>query len=262
MISLDNASQDIGGDMLCQITEQRIVRIRILGRSEVPRCEWRGSMFATGNNIRLVGDMTRRGLICNIDPKVERPEMRKFDFDPIEQVLANRGAYIAAALTVARGYVAAGYPDVFTPLASYGAWTKAVRAPLIWLGRKDPVKSMDASREADPARAAARTLIALWKKHLLINSGYSAAELVKKANEQQCVETSPGVKEYDWTHPELRDLLVQHAGTPRGDIEARKVSYWLAAVRGQIHEGHRIELVKESSGRGNRYALILTPKKA
>src|SRR5204863_334210 len=41
-------------------------------------------LIATGNNLRLVGDMTRRALISFLDPQVERPELREFDVDPIE----------------------------------------------------------------------------------------------------------------------------------------------------------------------------------
>jgi putative DNA primase/helicase len=39
IISLDNCSHDLGGDLLCQITERRLIRIRILGKSEAPECE-------------------------------------------------------------------------------------------------------------------------------------------------------------------------------------------------------------------------------
>jgi putative DNA primase/helicase len=116
MISLDNCSGDIGGDLLCQITERRLIRVRILGKSEAPECEWRGVAFATGNNITFRGDMTRRGLIANLDAKVERPELREFGFDPLERVLADRGSYIAAAITIARAYIAAGSPKVSGPL--------------------------------------------------------------------------------------------------------------------------------------------------
>ena len=82
MISLDNCSVNICGDLLCQITERRVINIRILGKSEAPECEWRGTMFGTGNNITFVGDMTRRGLSAALDPKVERAELRKFELRP------------------------------------------------------------------------------------------------------------------------------------------------------------------------------------
>ena len=146
-ISLDNCSCDIGGDLLCQITERRTVRIRILGKSEAPKCEWRGVVYGTGNNITYTGDMVRRGMTTNLDARVERPELREFDFDPIERVMQVRGAYIAAALTVARAYITAGSPVVCRPLGSYGEWSATVRSPLVWLGKEDPVKSMDMTRE-------------------------------------------------------------------------------------------------------------------
>jgi putative DNA primase/helicase len=57
-MSLDNCSHDIGGDLLCQITERPLVRIPILGKGEAPECEWRGTLFANGNNI-LVGEQKR-----------------------------------------------------------------------------------------------------------------------------------------------------------------------------------------------------------
>jgi putative DNA primase/helicase len=259
MINLDNASDNIGGDLLCQITEQRIVRIRILGRSEAPTCEWRGCMFATGNNVALTGDMTRRGLICNINPKVERPELREFPFNPIERLLSDRGSYVAAALTITRAFIAVGCPtpDGCKPLASYGAWSKAVREPLVWLGKEDPVTSMEQARAADPVRSAARTMVALWKDHLKHNVGYSAADLIKAANNQKCVKDDNGVKEYDWELPELRELLLQQAGTPRGEIEPRKLGNWLVSLRGQVHDGYYIGLAKESATKhAKKYALV------
>jgi len=119
------------------------VRVRILGKSETPECEFRGTVFANGNNITVVGDMTRRTLIRNLDPKVERPELRRFKHDPIRLIMADRGAYVAAALTIARAYWVLGERVKCSPIASYGMWSRVVREPLIWLGLPDPVKSIE-----------------------------------------------------------------------------------------------------------------------
>jgi putative DNA primase/helicase len=175
MISLDNCSENIGGNLLCQITEQPLIKIRILGKSETPECEWRGILFCTGNNITLLGDLTRRGLVVNLNAKTERPELREFDFDPIKRVLDHRERYIAAAITIARGYITAGKPKVCGAIASYGQWSEIVRSPLIWLGREDPIKSLDKAREEDPVRRASNTLIELWRKHLMPDVGYGVA---------------------------------------------------------------------------------------
>jgi putative DNA primase/helicase len=246
MVSLDNCSGNIGGDLLCQITEQRLIGIRILGKSENPECEWRGVLFGTGNNITLIGDLTRRGLVANLNPKVERPELREFDFDPIALVLNNRGAYIAAAITIARAYIAAGKPDMCGPLGSYGGWSDIVRSPLIWLGRADPVQSMDKAREEDPVRRAVNTLIEIWYGNLMHDVGYTAVALAAGGTERSPLE--------------LYELLLQQAGSPRGDIEARRVGTWLTSLCGRIHAvgehgSYCIERVQENRAHGHRYAL-------
>jgi hypothetical protein len=61
LISIDNISKELGGDALCQIIERPVVEIRILGRSERVRIEARGTtLFATGNNFVIVGDVCQR----------------------------------------------------------------------------------------------------------------------------------------------------------------------------------------------------------
>jgi putative DNA primase/helicase len=86
IVSLDNCMHDLEGQLLCQLTERPLVKIRILGRSEMPECECHTTAFATGNNISFKGDMVRRGLRCNLDALIERPELREFKHDPLHQV--------------------------------------------------------------------------------------------------------------------------------------------------------------------------------
>ena len=40
-------------------------------------------VLATGNNLILHGDLSRRFLVAHVDPHTERPELRRFDFDPV-----------------------------------------------------------------------------------------------------------------------------------------------------------------------------------
>src|SRR5262245_31366570 len=57
IFSLDNCTYDLEGELLCQLTERPVVNVRVLGRSEMPSCECRATVFATGNNIMFRGDM-------------------------------------------------------------------------------------------------------------------------------------------------------------------------------------------------------------
>ena len=91
IICLDNLSFNLGGDLLCSLTTSSLVKVRILGLSKMPECEFRGSLFANGNNVTVTEDMIRRSIKSNLDAVVENPEKRKFDFDPIERVMADRG---------------------------------------------------------------------------------------------------------------------------------------------------------------------------
>src|SRR5262249_640843 len=85
MISLDNCTHDLGGELLCQIAERPVIKVRILGYSETPDCEVHTALYGTGNNITFKGDMVRRGLVCNLESLDERPELRKFNRNTLRQ---------------------------------------------------------------------------------------------------------------------------------------------------------------------------------
>src|SRR6516162_9760263 len=81
IVSLDNCTHDLSGELLCQLAERPVIKIRILGRSEMPDCELHTAVFATGNNIAFKGDMVRRGFVCHLEALEERPELRAFRRD-------------------------------------------------------------------------------------------------------------------------------------------------------------------------------------
>ena len=256
-ISFDNLTGDLEGEVLCQMCTQTTVRVRILGKSEAPECEWRGVLCATGNNVRLKGDMTRRGLICNLDPEVERPELRPFKHDPIGAVAADRGAYLAAALIVVRGYLASGKKVKCSPIGSYGGWSKFVREPLIWLGEEDPVKSMDQARADDPERASDSELIECWRVHCLVDQAHKAAQVIEIATKtEQTGAMAVGAPNWKYVRPEFQALLVANAYAPnRRDVDPKAFGKWLQRLQGKVIGGHRLEVVTKSKGHGNSWVL-------
>jgi hypothetical protein len=246
IVSLDNVNAELGGDMLCQLTERPLVRVRILGKSEAPEFECRSTVLATGNNLTLVGEMVRRVLPCNLDAGVERPELRVFDFDPIERVLADRGKYVAAVMTIIKAYRAAGSPQVCSPIGSYEEWSSLVRSPLIWLGRADTVESMEAAREEDPELQSIRELHARWREHLNLGSKYTSAAIIKIA----CERTVSG----EFVHPEFNDLL-QRVANDGGRPSTRALGKWLSRIGGRIVDGFVIH-VKRDRCHGNQFSLV------
>jgi putative DNA primase/helicase len=116
MLSVDNVNGQLRSDLLCQLTTQQIIDVRPLGESKQVSVETGGlTCFATGNNLQVCSDLTRRTIVSLLDPKLEQPERRTFGKRPTSLVLADRGKYIAACLTIVRAYIVAGYPDKRSP---------------------------------------------------------------------------------------------------------------------------------------------------
>jgi putative DNA primase/helicase len=63
----------------------------------------------------------------------------RFAFDPHALVRAERGRYVAAALTIVRAYITSGERAGCGPIGSYGGWSRFAREPLVRLSRLDPV---------------------------------------------------------------------------------------------------------------------------
>jgi len=259
IIAIDNVNGDLGGDALCQIIERPVVEIRILGKSERVRVETRSTMFATGNNIRLVADMTRRVLHCRLDPKVERPELRQFGRRPTEAVLADRGRYVAAALTVVRSFIAAGMPWRARRLASFEGWSDLVRSTLIWLDRVDPVETMKIARMHDPSRQIMAAAFEALHDAVGTNKLTTASQLVALANTKAVTtgEAACDGTQDAWLYPDLRSVLLSIAGKD-GGIDARELGKWLSRHRDRIAAKLRLEGKSDRNGHAARWWLVRT----
>jgi primase-polymerase (primpol)-like protein len=75
-IAIDNLEGKLDAPSLASALTSIIWKDRILGRSEMAALPQRASWVATGNNIRLGGDMPRRCYLVRLDAKVARPWLR------------------------------------------------------------------------------------------------------------------------------------------------------------------------------------------
>jgi hypothetical protein len=252
IVSLDNVAHDLDGELLCQIGERPVVRIRILGRSEMPDCECHTAVFATGNNVSFKGDMVRRGLMCELEALDERPELREFKCDALNEAPANRAQYVGAALTIVRAYLAAGAPRVCGPFGSYAAWSTMVRSPLVWLGEPDPVASMEEIREEDVELSNIREFFGLWPSYLLIDTPYVTARIIEIAGEQ---------RPNNFNSLDLKLLLLRVAAM-RGresEVSPDRLGWWLRRISGRVVGQRR--LIKEHNRASNAasFRLVKTP---
>jgi putative DNA primase/helicase len=151
MIDIDNAAR-LSGSLLCQVVTQEVVKPRILQKSETPPVSNVFTVFANGNNLQVSSELTRRTLFCLLDAwmDVEKVQARPFARDPVAMVLADRGKYIAACLTILRAHHLAGYPCKAKPedeplaqLIGFKDWSNVVRGALVWLGKADPIRALE-----------------------------------------------------------------------------------------------------------------------
>jgi hypothetical protein len=241
VIAIDNCEAPLGGEFLCAVLTQPVVRARILGRSEAPELPTNAFITATGNNLVLLGDMTRRALLCQLDPQVERPELRHFATNPLRQAEQDRAALVAAGLTILRAYHVAGYPDALTPLGSFEVWSQWVRGSLMWLGEADPVQTMETARETDPRLDALSSILAQWHD-IIGGAAVSVRDVIEKATEQVTPlgQAFSGPPRYEFRHPDFREALLVVAGDS-GAISSRRLGRWLSANAGRWLDGRCIQ---------------------
>lgn len=235
VIAIDNCEAPLSSELLCSMLTQQTVRPRILGRSEAPELPSTALVTATGNNLVLVGDLTRRSLLCRLDSQSERPELRVFDTNPIVVAKAHRARLLVAALTVLRAYHIAGYEGEHDPLGSFDEWSRWVRGALRWLGRADPVQTMETARQTDPRRDKLVAVLVQWQQ-VIGSREVTARDVIVRAEERKSGDehTDAG----PW-HPDLHEAIRLVAGDGTG-LNSRRLGSWLAQHEGQVAERLRI----------------------
>lgn len=240
VIVIDNCERPIEGDFLCSMLTQEMVQPRILGKSEMRRLPTRCLVIATGNNLVLSGDVTRRALLCRLDAGVERPDQIQFDFEPRAEALKERPRLVTAGLTILRAYIAAGRPNPMDKIGSFEQWN-LVREALVWLGCADPATTRDRVLADDPQKAILIDLLRLWWR-VLGDRRVTLAELVNLAD-----HSGEGT---------VRELVADlTANTRHNSFNARSVGRFLAKHIDRIVGGLVMQAETDASGI-KRYRVI------
>lgn len=237
VVVIDNVDEPIKGDTLCSAITQSTVSLRILGQSLIVTLDARTLFIANGKNVRVEGDLCRRTLRCRIEGGHERPDKREFDFDPVEEVEAQRAALVVAALTVLRAYIVAGRPvrKQVPPLGSFEGWN-IVREALVWLGEADPADTREEVMGDDEERGEmAAQLDALWKA--TGGAEFKVADLRRLASE----------------HEVLNELLA--AFDIAGEWTGKSVSAKLNKLRDRRIDGKVLVRPKKDGKRGHTYRV-------
>jgi putative DNA primase/helicase len=240
LVSIDNLNGALSGDALCQMVDRPLVQVRPLGVSKLVRIENKHTIFATGNNLHLVGDIVRRTIVCTLDTGMERPETRKFSSNAVAAVLADQGRYVAAVLTIVLAYKEADFPNQRQDFASFDQWSKIVRSPLIWLGCADPVATTETARAEDPILSTLSAVMIAWRDSVGLDKPLSAGDL------KACADLP--------AYPELHAALLSVAGD-RSTIDTRRLGQWLGKYKGRIVGGLKFEAQEDNHAKQKVWVL-------
>jgi hypothetical protein len=185
VIIIDNIVGEFDSATMAAMLTSETFSDRILKESRTAAVPTNCLVLLSGNNFIAKGDLPRRVLRCRINPDIENPHQREFDFDPVEVVKENRDALIAAALTLFTGYLQAKPESRIgasrTP--SFETWDDLVRQTVCWLvvlqqqghlpkgetsgdehypSLVDPMDAINAAVKQDPARTLLGRLLDVW----------------------------------------------------------------------------------------------------
>lgn len=166
-VNFDNVARSFGGAALDKcITAVDTIDIRILGSLTVATYDWRAVVFASGNNVSCRGDMLARVLSPRLEVPADNPEQRSDFRHPNLRawVLEHRARLVHAALTILRGYVVAGRPDMkCARWGGFESWARLIPHALVWAGAADPMGARRGLEgDDDPMQVATAGLVSGW----------------------------------------------------------------------------------------------------
>jgi putative DNA primase/helicase len=230
----------VESEALAMLSTEGRVLIRTLGRHAEGLCDCRGTTVAlNGNNTNVAADLVPRTCYCRLDPQLEHTESRTFRGDPVANVRADRGKYLAAIFTIARAFMAAGSPrQPHKVVAGFEAWSRLIQQSLIWLGETDPHSGMDELKALDPVQGELQTLMDLLSEYFADDEEFTIAAF-KQEYDQRYHQTTLG---------------------PYGKfINSKAIGRLFLKHRGRIFKGLKFTLVSEEKARVCTYKLVRDP---
>ena len=248
VIIIDNCEQGkaIEGQFLCSVLTEESVQARILGLSERVVLPCTAFVMASGNNIAIAGDMTKRTVKSRIDAKMENPGERPFDFDPNDELMAARPELVVAGLTALRAYKLAKDKPKLRPMGGFEDYDW-IRGTLVWTGYADPADTRDEIVANDPKKNDLIDVMDAWEEAYR-DREVLTGQIVRDANDEQMdAEQRPKVMR-------LLRLFVEVTG--KRDWDSTSVGNWLDHYKDRVIAGRRFVVGRKVHGR-NAWRLSL-----
>jgi hypothetical protein len=210
--------------------------------------------LATGNNLRLGGDMATRTVLVRLDPKMPRPELRDpkaFGIPDLDQWVkhpANRSVLLGHLLVLVMDWIAAGAPRAAHAMRQFTTWAAATGGLLAHHGIAGFLDNVNDVRDLDEDDSEWATFLHRW--HELFGD---ARKLARDVRASADVDFTPGEGGDRWGGAFLSDddgrlpsakslgrILRGHIGRFRGEYvlrskkdEARNALTWWVEKHGE-----------------------------
>jgi integrase len=184
LVLFDNLDGPFGNGTLDAALTGSSWQDRLLGTNTTVRAPLFVTWYATGNNVTVGADTARRVCHIRLESPLERPEERG-DFrhpELLGWIDANRPSLLSDALTVLRGWYAAGRPDAAPkPWGSFTGWSGVVRNAVLYAGLPDPGETRGELQERSDTVAESMTGLLIGLEQLdPRRRGLTAADIIDR----------------------------------------------------------------------------------
>ena len=183
---IDNIIGGLGCAALDAALTGTVWKDRVLGASEIVELPLSVTWSATGNNVVLHADTSRRVAHIRLDSRLENPEQRDGFRHPNLKayVHQHRPKLLADALTILAAFCHAGRPQQRLPTwGSFEGWSDLIRQAVVWCGQPDPgATRIELVEQSDREAIALRELLAGWDELDPDCFGLTTAEILDRIN--------------------------------------------------------------------------------
>jgi len=267
LILIDNVERPLGSPALSAALTGRTFQGRLLGYNRTSTVPMLATWTATGNNVVMKGDTGRRVVPVDLDAKVEHPETRTGfrHSDVISYVREQRPKLAAAAVALLRAFHLNATEDVkLEPFGSFEAWSKIVRAALVWIGEPDPCAGRERiRRDSDPELEALGVVLEKWTPVLgplprLLANAIAELGRVDLVDAKTSDDEKRAIQIKNDARLELRIALaaLDHRRLDPERLDANHLGYALRKHCGRIVNGKQLQ--GETVREGKKWCVVST----
>jgi hypothetical protein len=260
LVLLDNLAGAVGNDVLDTALTAERWKDRVLGANRVYDGPLHVTWFATGNNVQLHADTARRCSHCRLETAQERPELRddvKYR-DLRRHVLEHRAVLLSAALTILRGWYAAGRPRYrgpdgkgLVPWGSFEGWSSVVREAVVYAGLPDPGATRQALQtSADRDALTMLSLLDALERMDPRRRGVTTAEII------DAIRADDRRKPGDAAPPEWHAGLKGAVEDLCGRLDGKALGYRFRHFKRRNFGGRMLDKAGPDADHANRWAVF------